>query len=399
MPIDWREARKAVYEAGRAAQLPAEEVGLADADGRVLAEPLRALSDLPPFATSSVDGWALRGPGPWRVSGHVLAGQVAPDLTDDGTAMEVATGAMVPAGAGAILRVEHSSQRDGMVEGEPRPAKEWREPGEEAHAGETLIPSGTTVTPGLIGLAASAGYDKLRVTRRPRVALLLFGDELLTSGPSGDGRVRDSLGPSLPAYLRRLGAEVVVVTGPIADTLDAHERALREAPEADLICTTGGTMHGPVDHLHPALERLGAEYVVNTVAVRPGYPMLVASFEGGSFEGGSFEADGRTTFLAGLPGNPQSAVVALMSLVVPLLAGLSGAPEPVAQPIILGAPVPGRGDFTHLALVRADGTQWYPMSHVGSAMLRGLAGAGGFAVIPPHGHGLPGEQVDYLELP
>jgi molybdopterin molybdotransferase len=389
MPIDWREARTAVYEAARAAALPVVEVELSDADGRVLAEPLRPLTDLPAFPTSSVDGWALRGAGPWRVVGHVLAGQVAPGLAEDGTAMGVATGAMVPAGTEAILRVEHSSEKDGHIDGEPKPVKEWREPGEEAHEGETLVEAGTTVTPGAIGLAASCGYDRLRVSRRPTVALLVFGDELLTEGKPGDGRVRDALGPPMPAYLKRMGAEVGTVIGPIADTLEAHVAALREALGHDVICTTGGTMHGPVDHLHPALEELGAKYVVNTVAVRPGYPMLVASVE----------HEGRTVFVAGLPGNPQSAVVALVSLVAPLLAGLCGAPEPMAEPITVAAPVPGRGDFTHLALVRRDGTVWYPVSHVGSAMLRGLAGAGGFAVIPPHGEGLPGQQVDYLELP
>jgi molybdopterin molybdotransferase len=389
MPIDWQEARKAVYEAGRAAQLPAVEVELSEADGRVLAEPLRPLTDLPAFATSSVDGWALRGAGPWRIVGHVLAGQVASALTDEGTAMGVATGAMVPVGTEAILRVEHSSEQDGHVEGEPKPVKEWREPGEEAHEGEILVEAGTTMTPGAIGLAASCGYDNVPVSGRPRVALLVFGDELLTEGKPGGGRVRDALGPPMPAYLRRMGAEVGAVIGPIADTLEAHVQALREALSHDVVCTTGGTMHGPVDHLHPALEALGAKYVVNTVAVRPGYPMLVASVE----------HEGRTVFVAGLPGNPQSAVVALVSLVAPLLAGLRGAPEPVGEPITLAAPVPGRGDFTHLALVRRDGTAWYPVGHAGSSMLRGLAGAGGFAVIPPHGQGLPGQQVDYLELP
>ncbi len=389
MPIDWVQARKAVYEAGRTAPVETVEVGLSEAAGLALAEPLCAFTDLPAFVTSSVDGWAVRGAGPWRVVGHVLAGQIAPDLTDDGTTMEVATGAMVPAGAEAILRVEHSSEVDGRVAGEPKAAKEWREPGEEAHLGESLVEAGTTVTPGVIGLAASCGYDTLRVARRPTAAVLVFGDELLTSGPPGQGRVRDALGPSMPEYLRRLGVEVGKVIGPIADTLDAHVDALREALEFDLICTTGGTMHGPVDHLHPALERLGAKYVVNTVAVRPGYPMLVASVE----------HEARTVFVAGLPGNPQSAIVALVSLVTPLLAGLTGRPEPMGKPITLAAPVPGRGDFTHLALVRPEGTVWYPVSHVGSSMLRGLAGAGGFAIIPPHGQGLPGQQVDYLELP
>jgi molybdopterin molybdotransferase len=389
MPIDWREARKTVYEAGRAAALPAIAVPLSETDGLVLAEPLAPLTDLPAFPTSSVDGYALRGAGPWRVTGKVLAGHEAPALAEDGTAVEIATGAMVPEGTAAILRTEHSTLDNGLVSGTARSEKEWRETGEEARAGETLFPAGTTVSPGLIGLAASCGHETLTVSRRPRVALLIFGDELLTAGVPGGGRVRDALGPAMPAFLTRLGAEVVPPIGPIEDTLEAHVAALRTALEADVICTTGGTMHGPVDHLHPALKEIGAEYVVNTVAVRPGFPMLVASVQ----------HSGRVSFVTGLPGNPQSAVVALMSLVAPLLAGLTGAPEPAAKRVTLGAPVPGRGDYTYLALVRDSERGWIPSSHVGSAMLRGLAGAQGFAIIPPHGQGLPGQPVDLLELP
>lgn len=388
-PIDWREARKLVYEAGKSAQLPAIAVPLSEADGRVLAEPLLAKTSLPPFPTSSVDGWAVRGVAPWRIVGRVLAGEQAPALTEESSAVEIATGAMVPAGATAVLRVEESVTAEGMVSGVPRSVREWREPGEEAEAGEELFAAGKLVTPGLIGLAASCGFDELTVTRRPRVALLVFGDELLTEGEAAGGRIRDALGPVMPSYLRRLGAECFHQAGPIEDTLEAHVSAIEAALEADVICTTGGTMHGPVDHLHPALESLGARYVVNTVAVRPGFPMLVAEATVGD----------RKVFIAGLPGNPQSAVVALVSLVAPLLAGLTGAPEPQPQPITLAAPVPGRGDYTHLALVRRQGEGWFPAAHVGSAMLRGLAAASGFAVIPPHGEGLPAQQVEYLELP
>jgi molybdopterin molybdotransferase len=296
---------------------------------------------------------------------------------------------MVPAGTTAILRVEDSTQHDGVVSGKPRSTKEWRDPGEEAEAGEELFAAGTQITPGLIGLAAASGFDELLVARRPSAALLVFGDELLTEGQAGAGRIRDALGPVMPSYLERLGAQCVHRVGPIEDTLDAHVGAIEEALEADLICTTGGTMHGPVDHLHPALARLGAKYVVNTVAVRPGFPMLIAAITRGE----------RTVFVAGLPGNPQSAVVALVSLVMPLLAGLTGAAEPVTHPITLAAPVPGRGDYTHLALVRRQSGSWFPAVHVGSSMLRGLAGANGFAIIPPHSEGLPEQQVDYVELP
>ncbi|WP_405115181.1 molybdopterin molybdotransferase MoeA [Micromonospora sp. NBC_01405] len=395
-PAGWEEARSRVYAVGLAAALPAVSRPLADADGHTLAEPLATRTDLPAFPTSSVDGWAVRGGGPWRIVGRVLAGGNPPPLAEDGTTVEIATGAMVPEGVTAIVRVEESSRTaDGRIAGAPRPSPEWRRPGEEAYAGEELLPAGTPVDPAVIGLAASCGHDALRVRRPPRAALLIFGDELLTSGPPADGRVRDALGPAVPAWLRRYGCQVrpADVVGPVADTLPAHVAALRAAlTTADLVCTTGGTMHGPVDHLHPTLEALGADYVVNTVAVRPGFPMLLARLA---------DPDGRVRFVAGLPGNPQSAIVALVSLVAPLLAGLQGRPMPVLPHATLAEPVPGRGDHTHLALVRLDraaGTA-HPVRHVGSAMLRGLAGADGFAVIRPGTTGEPGARVPVVPLP
>ncbi|BCJ59473.1 molybdopterin molybdotransferase MoeA [Micromonospora endophytica] len=395
-PAGWEEARSRVYAVGLAAALPSVERPLTEADGHTLADPLITRTDLPAFPTSSVDGWAVRGAGPWRVVGRVLAGSAPPPLTQDGTTVEIATGAMVPEGTSAVLRVEESTRTsDGSVDGVPRAAQEWRHPGEEASAGEELLPAGIPVDPAVIGLAASCGHDTLRVRRQPRAALLVFGDELLTAGPPGAGRVRDALGPALPAWLRRYGCQVrpADVVGPVADTLPAHVSALQTAlAGADLVCTTGGTMNGPVDHLHPALAALGADYVVNTVAVRPGFPMLLARLVG---------TDGRIRFVAGLPGNPQSAIVALVSLVAPLLAGLAGRSMPVLPHATLAEPIAGRGDYTHLALVRRDqvtGTV-RPVRHTGSAMLRGLSVADGFAVIRPGGAGEVGDQVPVVPLP
>jgi molybdopterin molybdotransferase len=395
-PIDWAQARELAYQVGRQAAGGAELVSLSAADGRTLVEPLRALTDLPAFATSSIDGWAVRGPQPWRPVGRVLAGAVAAPLDADGTCVEIATGAMVPPGAQALLRVEEST-RDGagLVSGKPRETPEWRLPGEEAHKDEELLPAGTAIDPAVIGVAATCGYEVLSVRRRPRAAVLVFGDELLTAGAPGAGRVRDSLGPQVPGWLRRCGATVdpAAIVGPVRDTFDAHLGAIRGAlASADLVCTTGGTMNGPVDHLHPTLAELGADYVVNTVAVRPGFPMLLARIAGPA---------GRPRFLAGLPGNPQSAVIALITLVVPLLAGLQGRPAPALQLVEAAADVPGRGDFTHLALARLDhdGRSATPVGHVGSAMLRGLSSAHGFLVVRPGARAVAGELVPFLPLP
>jgi molybdopterin molybdotransferase len=396
VPVDWDKARALAYEAGRAAAGPPEVVPLPAADGRTLAEPLRALTDLPAFPTSSIDGWAVRGPGPWRPIGRVLAGGTAEPLDADGTCVQIATGAMVPAGAAALIRTEESTRDDaGLVSGTPRATPEWRVPGEEAAAGEELLPAGAAVDPAVIGVAATCGYETLTVRSAPRAALLVFGDELLTTGTPGAGRVRDSLGPQMPGWLRRCGATVdpSAIAGPVEDTLDAHVAAIRQAFDvADVVCTTGGTMNGPVDHLHPALAALGAEYVVNTVAVRPGFPMLLARLTG---------ADGRTKFLGGLPGNPQSAVIALVTLVAPLLAGLHGREVAALPRVEVSTSIPGRGDFTHLALAALDhdGRTATPVGHVGSAMLRGLSNAHGFAVVRPDTEASAGDLVPFLPLP
>jgi len=391
----WTAAREAAYAAGWEARPDAVTVPLSQADNRTLAEPLTTLTDLPAFPTSSVDGYAVRGAGPWRVVGQALAGTV-PRAVDEGQAIEIATGAMLPDGTDEIIRVEDSHRDpDGRVTGHARPVPDWRDRGDEASKGEELLPAGTPVTPAVVGLAAACGYDTLTIAPAPRAAVVIFGDELLTEGTPGQGRVRDALGPQLPAWLARLGAALQPgfdPRGPVADTLEAHIDAIRSAlGHADLICTTGGTMQGPVDHLHPALAELGATYIANTVAVRPGFPMLLASVP---------RPGQRPAFVAGLPGNPQSAIVALVSLVVPLLNGLTGRPPSPRMQVTLGDMVRGRGEYTHLALVRVEESGFaYPLEHSGSAMLRGLARADGFAVIEPGTQGAAGSHVPFVPVP
>ncbi|GAA4912573.1 molybdopterin molybdotransferase [Stackebrandtia albiflava] len=388
--LSWQAAREAAHQAGLDAILPTRRQKPADTDGLTLAAPLTALTDLPAFPTSSVDGYAVRGTGPWKLTGRVLAGETPPPLAE-GCAVEVATGAMVPDGLEAIIRLEDAKLEGGTVSGAARPNPEWREVGEEATAGQVLLPAGVEISPTVIGLAAAAGHDTLEVRPRPRAAVLVFGDELATEGVPGRGRVRDALGPLLPPMLRHVGAAPVPgfsPRGPIEDTLDSHVAALRAAlDDADIVCTTGGTMQGPVDHLHAALEALGAEYVVDSVAVRPGFPMLLAALPG-------------ERFVVGLPGNPQSAVIALVSLVVPLIAGLTGRRLRQLPRVKAGVDIPGRGTDTHLALVRLGKYgSVVPSSHRGSAMLRGLAQSEGFAVIEPGKDAKEGDTVLFLPIP
>jgi molybdopterin molybdotransferase len=377
---DWPTARRL---AAAAAPLPEEVVALPDAVGRTLARPVPALTDLPAFDTSAMDGWAVSGDGPWQVVGEVLAG-AAPSVTlRAGRACLIATGACTPQGTTAILRREHGRIDGDTLRGDAS-AGDIRPAGEECREGEQLAAAGEVVGPALVGLLAAAGNDEVSVRRGPRVAVVLFGDELVEAGVAGVGRVRDSLGPQLPGWLRRMGAQVVSVSR-ARDTLDAHVEAIgRAAAAADVVVTTGGTAAGPVDHLHAAVAALGGEFLVDSVAVRPGHPMALARLE--------------TAWLLGLPGNPQSAVVSLLSLGQPLLDSMLGRPAPVLPEVDLesSAPAPPR-EHRLLACRLSDGRA-VPVSHLGSAMLRGLAAADGFAVLPPGGAGA-GERVAWLALP
>lgn len=385
----WDVARAAL--AGEVVALPAGSRAVAACDGLVLAEDVRALTALPSFDTSAMDGWAVAGTGPWALDGEALAGRPRTDPLAPGQAVVIATGGVVPLGADAVIRSE-----DGAVvttEGRavlhaPTPSgpTHVRPEGEECAAGEVLATAGTVLGPALLGLAAAAGHDELTVVPRPRAALVLFGDELATSGIPAPGLVRDSLGPQVPAWLARMGVEVVSVRR-CEDTLAAHVEAIAEAAEAaDVVLTTGGTAAGPVDHLHRAIARCGGRIVVDSVAVRPGHPMLAARLP-------------QPAWLVGLPGNPQSAIVTLMSLGAPILAGLAGRtalPELEVLEAAERIPAPARED--RLVLGTRQGPRFTPGSHLGSGMLRGLAAASGFGVLPPGGV-QAGDPVRWLPLP
>ncbi|MEU3745000.1 MULTISPECIES: molybdopterin molybdotransferase MoeA [Streptomyces] len=398
----WLAARTTAAEAGAAARAGQGargplDVPLGAALGRVLAGPLLALTDLPSFDTSAMDGWAVAGTGPWTVreEGAVLAGHAPAAVLADGEAVRIATGARVPAGTTAVIRTEHSrTERGGAAPGpllhalrEVRTRQDIRPRGQECRTGDRLLPAGSAVTPAVLGLAAAAGYDTLPVLPRPRVEILVLGDELLTAGLPHEGLIRDALGPMLGPWLEALGAEVLA-TRRIGD--DAEELyAAVTASTADLLVTTGGTAAGPVDHLHRVLDAAGATLLVDGVKVRPGHPMLLARLAGQE-----------PRHLVGLPGNPLAAVSGLLTLAEPLLATLMGcAREPHSAP---GVPVQdeiqGHPHDTRLVPVVRRAGRAVPLHYNGPAMLRGIAAADGLAVVPPDG-ARPGQALEILGLP
>ncbi|MGW5332245.1 molybdopterin molybdotransferase MoeA [Streptomyces bauhiniae] len=397
----WPEARDIAARAARqATRRPHVSVALSDALGLVLAAPLDALSDLPSFDTSAMDGWAVAGPGPWQIrDGGVLAGHAPPEPLTDGEAVRIATGARVPTGVTAVLRSEYGrtgpedrlhatlpqalgSARAG---GTPMPShgQDIRPRGQECRRGDQLLPTGTLVTPAVLGLAAAAGYDTLTVVPRPRAEVFVLGDELLTEGLPHDGLIRDALGPMLAPWLRALGAEVIAVRR-LGDDAKALRRAITTS-RADLIVTTGGTAAGPVDHVHPTLERIGAELLVDGVAVRPGHPMLLARTK----------AD---QHLVGLPGNPLAAVSGLLTLAEPLLRVLAAHPAPEPYRMPLREAVQGNAHDTRLVPVVLRGEWAVPLHYSGPAMLRGIATADALAVVPPGG-AAQGAGRELLDLP
>lgn len=366
-------ARQRAYECSRPAATV--DLPLAQANGTVLAAPLTALNDLPAFDSSSMDGWAVAGAEPWLVTQLVLAGHVGSAI-EPGQAAEVATGAQLPYGTEAVVRREHGQLRAGRLERRSNtpllgPGRDIRRRAEEARRGEDLLPIGTVVTAPVLGLAAAAGADSLTVVPAPVVDVFVMGDELLTSGTARNGRVRDSLSLQAPWWVRALGANAGLVL-PVPDTESAAVAALA-ASDADIIVTTGGTAHGPVDQLHSTLSALHAELAIDRVAVRPGHPTLLAVLSSGQP-------------VLGLPGNPLAAVVCLVSLGLPLVAGARGLPFPARSTASLRRPVSAPNGVTRLlpSVLQGDGSV-LPLAQHGPAMLSGLARADTIAVIPPGG--------------
>jgi molybdopterin molybdotransferase len=389
--VPWHRARVLAHAAPdrpAPAADPAAAVPLAAALGRVLAAPLVAVSPFPAFDNAAMDGYAVAGPGPWRVARRVLAGDGEAGTLRDGEAVEIATGAPVPAGTLAVLPYEHACRDGDVVTGDVEPGRYVRRVGEEVPAGAELAPAGTPVGPVLLGLAASVGVDDLPVRSRPRVAVLITGDEIVTSGAPGPGRVRDAVGPMLPGLVRHLGGDVVHAA-PVPDTpphlLAAELSGGGSAAVAgcDVVVVCGSSSVGPADGLRAVLVDACAELVVDGVACRPGRPQALARLP-----------DGR--WVVGVPGNPFAALVAVLTLLGPLLAGLVGRPLPALPSVPLrGDPRPRPG-LTRLVPVRwaAEAALTLDAESGGSARLPATADA--LAAVPP---GWAGEPVPLLALP
>jgi molybdopterin molybdotransferase len=302
--------------------LPAEPVAVADAAGRVTAEPVAAAVDLPPFDSSAMDGFAVRAadlPGRLAVVDRAAAGRPASLELRAGQAIEISTGGVVPAGADAVVPVEYVVQHDNeiAVEEPLEQGAHVRPRGGDVVAGQIVVGAGVRLGAAQLGAVAAAGVGSILCARRPRVAILATGSELVPAGrPLEPGQIYDSNGLMLAAAIAAAGADIEALPA-VADDESAHREALARGLAADVLVTSGGVSVGPHDLVRRIEAELGVEEVFWRVAMKPGKPV-------------SFGVRGET-LVFGLPGNPVSSLVGCELFVKPALRALQGLPEPLPR--------------------------------------------------------------------
>jgi len=354
-------------------RLDSQTVTLPDAIDRFLAQDALSLCDLPAFETSSMDGWAVSGEGPWKLMGEVATGRASTQVIHYGQSLAIATGGVIPQGTTSVIPWEKATEKDGEISGEIEEGANIRPAGMESKTGDVLVSAGARITPPMAGLFAATGHDSIEVINKPRVAIFFLGDELIHSGVPVDGAIRDALGPQLPAVLESMGA-TISSTQFVKDDLDVLNAEIAKVLGlVDLIITTGGTADGPRDYVKPVLNNLGAKMLIDCVKVRPGYHVLLA---------GISQSDRDIAFLA-LPGNPQSALAALYSFGKPLIKSFLGASQEKLAEIELSSSLTTPEGFSRLVPGTCSGKIFTPTAYLGSAMLRGVAHAQGFALINP----------------
>jgi molybdenum cofactor synthesis domain-containing protein len=388
------EARNAVLEHVKV--LGSEEVFLDDALGRALAADASAPSDVPPFAASAMDGFAIRaadtidGSAQLRVIGESKAGASAGVEVRRGTAVRISTGAPIPEGADAVVPQELTTSEDSTVavNGQIAIGYHIRDAGEDIRAGELVVPAGCLLGPAELGVLASMNIPRPRVVRRPRVAIAGTGDELTDPGkPLKPGAIRDSNGPALGGAVHRAGAELVTRMR-VGDDLEATVAVLGAGlRDVDMLITTGGVSVGPHDHVRPALKRLGFREVFAGVTMKPGRPTTFAVGEDG-------------TLVFALPGNPVSALVGFRLFVVPALDAMLGR-ETVIHPVNAVADEELPGSFGRTTIVRCrttlhdDGWHVRPTKSQDSHILTSMLGVDALALVPADREQIaPGEPVE-----
>jgi molybdopterin molybdotransferase len=403
------EARRRVLAA--VTRLGDEAIALDDALGRVLAEDVTSTLDVPPFDSSAMDGFAVvAGPSAeLSVIGEARAGHPYSGVVVAGSAVRISTGAVVPEGADAVVPLERTTASKGGPSGdgvrvvhdidaevghdrvsvpETRPGQNIRRAGEDIPVNAVVLRAGAQLGPAELGVAASVGRAELRCAKRPRVAVLVTGDELTEPGaPLQPGGIYSSNAYALSAQVDRAGG-AVVARASVPDDPEGTRAAVADAlDQADLVIVSGGVSVGPHDHVKPALRELGVEERFWGVSLRPGKPTWFGTRDG--------------TLAFGLPGNPVSAMVTFQLFARPALAAMQGAPPDarratatLEQPI---ARNPQREQAVRVRLLqRNNGLSATPTTGAqGSHVLTSMVGADGLALIAPgDGEAPAGERVE-----
>ncbi|QEX22312.1 molybdopterin molybdenumtransferase MoeA [Hypericibacter adhaerens] len=396
IPVE--QAQKQICAAFR--PLPAEQVGLAEALGRVLAEEVTARVSHPPFAVSAMDGYAVRAadvatvPVRLKLVGTAPAGGHYEGRVGPGEAVRILTGGPLPEGADSIV-IQENARRDGdsvELTAAAEPGRHIRPQGQDFEAGKPIFRAGTRMTVRDIGLAAAANRPWLKVRRRPRVAILSTGDELSMPGePLGPAGIVGSNGLALSAFVRACGGEPVDL-GIARDDSGVLAEMLAGAAGADLLLTTGGASVGDHDLVQETLQAQGMKLAFWKIAMRPGKPVMFGQL-------------GSTPVL-GLPGNPVSALVCSLLFVKPAFAVMEGrAPGGETETAILGSDLKAndqRQDYLRARLGRdAEGKLVaHPLARQDSAMMAFLAQADGLVIRPPHAPAAKaGEIVPVIRFP
>jgi molybdopterin molybdotransferase len=380
-----------------------EYVPLLDSLHRILAEPIHADRDQPPFTRSTRDGFAVRSIdlaalALLTIVGHIRAGESwsGPPVAS-GQAIEIMTGAPVPAGADCVLMVEHASVNDSRL----TPARSLS-PGEnivlagaEAHAGDILIRPGARIGPQHIAIAAACGYASITVHARPRVAILATGDELVPINAQPQPyQIRNSNSYSLAAQIARHGG-VPVIHPSVHDTLHGSESAIRAALDCDLLILSGGVSMGKYDFVEQALANLGAEFFFTGARIQPGRPVVFGQLPTPS---------GKKLPFFGLPGNPVSTLVTFTLFAAPLLAALGGQKNsgPRFAQARLTKSIEARPNLTRFLPAylesNAAGATIQPIPWQGSGDQSAAAKTNCFLVIPENSALAAGDIATFLHL-
>jgi molybdopterin molybdotransferase len=375
-PLPFEQARRCVVETVARSKPPViETVFLANAAGRILAQDVVADRPYPPLPRSIRDGFAVRSadfPGPVRVVGEVRAGEAFPRSLSPGEAVEIMTGAPVPAGADAVIMVEHAS-RDGDLVHTDRPVAAGDfivPPGTECGAGAVVLARGTRLDFGHIGAAASVGAAAIAVYSKPEVAIIATGDELVrVEQRPAPYQIRNSNSFTLSAQVERAGARPKVL--PVAlDNYESTRKLVEQGLRSDLLLLSGGVSAGKYDLVEKVLADLGAEFFFDRVLIQPGQPLVFGRV--------------RNCFFFGLPGNPASTMVTFeifARAAVDLLSGRSEAPLPFVFARLSGEfrHKPGLTRFLPARLATA-GRDVTPVKWQGSGDVFAIASANAFVV-------------------